>query len=68
MRLGVIMVRTSQSGQVDKSHAPCAGAAPPYESDVALNVALTLHDRDNGIRAGTRTDDTKSKSAKASEN
>jgi DNA modification methylase len=60
MRLGVIMVRTSQSGQVDKSHAPCAGAAPPYESD----VALTLLDRDNGVRAGTRTDDTKSKSAK----
>ena len=49
------MVRVSQSGQTNESNA---GAARGYETN---EVVPTLHDRDNGNRAGTRTDKSKSK-------
>jgi len=55
------MVRTSQFGGVGKSKALRAGAPPEYETDG--DVALSLRDRDND-RAGTRTDERKSKRAK----
>ena len=55
------MVREGQSGYVDKSKTLRAGAAPAYETDG--DAALNLHDRDNGDRAGTRTE-RKSKRAK----
>ena len=55
------MVREGQSGCVDKSKTLRAGAAPAYETDG--DAALNLHDRDNGDRAGTRTE-RKSKRAK----
>ena len=55
------MVRASQSGGVGKSKTLRAGAAPAYEKDG--DVALSLRDRDNGDRAGTRTE-WKSKRAK----
>ena len=56
------MVREGQSGCVSKSKTLRAGAAPAYETDG--DAALSLHDRDNGDRAGTRTDERKSKRAK----
>jgi hypothetical protein len=58
-RLEVVMVRVSQSGQTNESNSACAGAARAYETDGG--VVPTLHDRDNGNRAGTRTDESKSK-------
>jgi hypothetical protein len=55
------MVREGQFGCVSKSKTSYAGAAPAYETDGY--AALSLHDRDNGDRAGTRTE-RKSKRAK----
>ena len=52
------MVRVSQSGQTNESNSACAGAAQGYETN---EVVPTLHDRNNGNRAGTRTDESKSK-------
>ena len=53
------MVRASQSGQTNESNSAWAGAARAYETDG--DVVPTPHDRDNGSRAGTRTDEPKSK-------
>ena len=55
------MVREGQSGCVGKSKILRAGATPAYETDA--DAARSLHDRDNGDRAGTRTE-RKSKRAK----
>jgi hypothetical protein len=55
------MVRANQSGHINKSQSLCAGTAPEHEMDGT--VVLTLPDRENGDRAGTRPDERKSKRA-----
>jgi ParB-like nuclease domain len=61
-RLEVIMVQANQSGDIKKSKAFGADAAPAHKTDG--DVTRSSRDRDKSDRAGTRSDEQTSKRAK----
>ena len=61
-RLEVIMVQANQSGDIKKSKAFGADAAPAHKTDG--DVTRSLSNRDKSDRAGTRSDEQTSKRAK----